>query len=327
MEKIVFIEVLDRWGRVQERVRADSFPATIGRAYSNRVIIDDRHVDPGHARIAMAEDGVLYLEDLNSVNGLHLVKPAKRVERIAVNPDLRVRIGQTMLRFRFEDHAVLPAIVDRTAEDELPAFAGNPFILGTLLFAGMAWLVLLSYLGSSRYTESADILIKGVATLIAFGAWAGLWSFASRLLAQRFRYLTHLSFAVTTGAVFMALATSHDYVEFVVSPGVVTIAAEFAIIAATLFVLVYGHLAILPALSKRGKIITSAVAAVLVCSFLGVTAYSDHQKFSTEIKVQFSLKPLSKKWLFAKQPEKFFGALPALKTELDEDAKKKLADQ
>jgi len=326
MEKIVFIEILDRWGRVQERVRVDSFPATIGRAYSNRVIIDDKHVDPGHARISLAEDGVLYLEDLNSVNGLHLVKPASRVDRIAVSPDLRVRIGQTVLRLRFEDQEVAPAVVDRTAEDELPAFATNPFLLGASLLVGMAWFVLLSYLGSPRYTELADILIKGVTTLLAFCAWAGLWSFASRLLAQRFRYLTHLSFAVALGAVFMVFAISHDYLEFVVSPGPMTIAAEFAIIGAGLFFLVYGHLAILPALSKRGKIVSSAIAAVLVCAFLGTSAYSDHRKFSTEFKPQFSLKPVSKKWLFAKKPEKFFSALPAMKVKLDEAAKKKLAD-
>ncbi len=44
MGKIAFVEILDRRGNVRERVRVDSFPATVGRGYGNAVIVDDRLV-------------------------------------------------------------------------------------------------------------------------------------------------------------------------------------------------------------------------------------------------------------------------------------------
>ena len=59
MEKIIFVELLDRREHLQQRFRIESFPLTIGRAYTNDIILEDRHVSPEHVRIRLDEDGKL----------------------------------------------------------------------------------------------------------------------------------------------------------------------------------------------------------------------------------------------------------------------------
>ena len=55
MEGVIFAEVLDRRGQVRQRVRVERFPLTIGRAYSNDLILDDRYGCPQHARVSIRE--------------------------------------------------------------------------------------------------------------------------------------------------------------------------------------------------------------------------------------------------------------------------------
>ena len=46
MATLGYIEILDSKGVVVERTAVDSFPITIGRAYSNQVILSDPYVCP-----------------------------------------------------------------------------------------------------------------------------------------------------------------------------------------------------------------------------------------------------------------------------------------
>ena len=45
-EEVIILEILGKSGRVREHVRLSRFPATIGRAYDNDVILDDQ-IPPG----------------------------------------------------------------------------------------------------------------------------------------------------------------------------------------------------------------------------------------------------------------------------------------
>jgi len=98
VDPVTFVEVLDRRGRVAHRVRLDALPATLGRSYRNAVILDDRYVSPEHARIEVAGDGTLFVEDLASANGLFTEPGGERVLRITLAPGSLFRLGHTQLR-------------------------------------------------------------------------------------------------------------------------------------------------------------------------------------------------------------------------------------
>ena len=111
MGKIVFVELLDRRGNVRERVRVDSFPATVGRGYANAVIVDDRLVSAEHLRLSLDSEGGMIVEDLNTENGTWLSTSRERIERhtISAGGEAVIRIGQTVLRLRGDDFVVGPA--------------------------------------------------------------------------------------------------------------------------------------------------------------------------------------------------------------------------
>jgi hypothetical protein len=73
VERVIVVEVLDRRGRVRERVRLDRLPAFVGRAYMNDVVLEDRFVSPRHCAIREAESGEMVLEDLESLNGVKVL--------------------------------------------------------------------------------------------------------------------------------------------------------------------------------------------------------------------------------------------------------------
>ena len=64
MAALGYIEILDAKGNVTERVRIDSLPVHIGRAYSNHVVVDDPYVCPAHLTIEQNEQGDLIARDL-----------------------------------------------------------------------------------------------------------------------------------------------------------------------------------------------------------------------------------------------------------------------
>ena len=55
---MIFLEVLDRRGRLLDRHRIDRCPITIGRAYANDVIVDDPYVCPTHLRLLRTDPGL-----------------------------------------------------------------------------------------------------------------------------------------------------------------------------------------------------------------------------------------------------------------------------
>ena len=79
MDELIVVEVLDRAGRVTERVRLTEFPARIGRAYDCAVIVNDPYVSPCHLTIERDAEGQLCVLDAQSDNGIYLSGDGQRV--------------------------------------------------------------------------------------------------------------------------------------------------------------------------------------------------------------------------------------------------------
>ena len=144
MGKIVFVELLDRRGNVRERVRVDSFPATVGRGYANAVIVDDPLVSAEHLRLSLDSEGGVIVEDLNTVNGTRLSTSRERIERhrVPAGGEAVLRIGQTVLRLRGDDFAVGPATSSRPCSESSGRFIENGVIAFLVFVAGFGLYVL-----------------------------------------------------------------------------------------------------------------------------------------------------------------------------------------
>ena len=240
MERVVFVEILNRIGRVRERVRIDSFPATIGRAYTNTVIIDDKYVCPVHVRIALDDQGRLHAEDLGSKNGLYQVSPLKRRQRIEIAPDAAVRIGHTVLRFRGPDHAVPPAQAEASRRSNLPGLIENSYVSLGIFVLCLSAILFDVYLESSDSFTPANILGAVFFLLLGFAAWSGIWSFVNRLVAHRFRFLLHLSLAGIVIVLFLVVTTVFEYYSFLSSSDAFSNTIKLVSAAFVFFLLLLG---------------------------------------------------------------------------------------
>lgn len=85
MEEVTWIEVLSRKHDVVSRQRATASTVTIGRAYDNDLVFDDPHMAAHHLRLARDDDGIWFVEDLGSINGIHV--DGVRHQRVVLDDD------------------------------------------------------------------------------------------------------------------------------------------------------------------------------------------------------------------------------------------------
>ena len=265
------IEVLDRLGRVKERFRAETFPLTIGRAYSCDVILDDRYVSPQHLRIDRDEDGALVAEDLQSTNGVQRLTPFAPVTRLAIEDDVRLRLGHTVVRLRLGEHAVEPAA--RLIASVLPAgMFGNRVVSVALCIGAVMLFILDDYLTYYERFSVARILSESAVLVLALMLWAGLWSLVSRLLTQSFHFLEHCSIAALGALVFGAFVHVIDYYAFAFSADASAKVLGWAGAVPLVAGLLYSHLRFCSAAPPARLALSSAAVSAAAVGLAGLAA-------------------------------------------------------
>lgn len=281
------LELLDRAGHVQHRVRVHALPFRIGRALDNDLVLDDPYACPYHAEVRTDDAGVA-LFDLSSVNGsFHAQQPA-RAQRIALGERTDLRLGHTMLRFR-------------PAREQLPATAVDPiassrlFALDRALWAFAALLLVLLAIAAEHVLGHAKpIKIGAVAGAVlpaglVFALWALAWALVNRMVAHRFHYFGHLS-VVAIGALTSSLAeTVLGYGGYAIGIGAIE-PIQILANTAVLGLIVYGHLRLISRGSGRKLLIPAALVAA---GFLALTVLPDIGKdqFTREPSLKVALKP------------------------------------
>lgn len=270
MDRVTFVEVLDRRGRVVQRARLDSLPATVGRSYRNAVILDDRYVSPEHVRIVLTEDGQLVAEDLGSANGLFLEHGAERVARVTLQPGTVFRVGHSQLRVATADQDVAPATPDPFAAVSGRRLSRRSLVLALLAALGLSMLT--SYLSTYGETSAAALTADALTLASALFTWAGAWALVTRITAQRFEFRQHLAVATT-----VLLAVEVVYVVLHVGDVIESGTAFYDLTQNLLVVLglgaaLYGHLRIAATLSAGRRL---AWALGLAAAFVGLDEFGD----------------------------------------------------
>jgi hypothetical protein len=332
MGKIIFVEILDRRGTVRERVKVDSFPATVGRGYGNAVIVDDRLVGVEHLRLSLDGEGGMIVEDLHSANGTWLApsrESRKSIEqqRVPAGGEALLRIGQTVLRLRGDDFAVGPALSSRAGSGVFGSRAKSGLIAFLVFAAGFGLNLLVFAQKTTRKEIGFELIAVALSMLVVFGLWTGFWSFLSRLVAHRFRFMTHLALLGGASILFLLLLTAEEYVEFLFTAPAAARAAGYAGFAVIFSLLLYGHLSVLSDSPRLKRILSSVlISAVLVGVTLLVT-YMKEKEFTTELRFSSVLKPLGRSWVRTVSPDDYFDGLLPLKAKIDAMAREGSTDK
>ena len=319
MGKIVFVEVLDRRGNIRERVRVDSFPATVGRGYENAVIVDDRLVSVEHLRLSLDSEGGMVVEDLSTLNGTWLSRSRKRIERHRIPPrgEAVLRIGQTILRVRGEDFAVGPTASSRALFGPGSRTIENGTIAFLIFVAGFGVNVLTFAERINKKVIWSDLTGMALVLLVVFAVWTGFWSFLSRLVAHSFRFTTHLAISGIASVVFLMLFIAEDYIEFLFSAPAAAEIGGFVGFGVIFALLLYGHLSVISDVSGRKRLLSSVLISAGIVGIFLLTHYASKKEFSNELRFSSVIKPVGREWVRTASPDAFFGDLEKLRAKVD----------
>ncbi|WP_043319221.1 FHA domain-containing protein [Microbulbifer sp. HZ11] len=326
----LIIEEINRAHRVCNRFRMNGERATLGRCYSNDVMLEDPHVDPVHAEVVQDEDGCYVLRDLNSLNGMRLMRNFR--DKSVKQADVRerqiqcgdeVQIGKSRVRFIDAEMSVAPAVPLHSAENVFDR-AATPIVAIALclLVAGLSlWL---AYLGSTmefEWTGAVEVLTDAVIGLLIYAA---AWAFIGKVVKHEAHFLAHLSIAATAALVYAAWQWFGSLLNFNFNLHqalpLLNILALAVILPVMLWCAAYLALNIAP----HWRLVASVLLPWCFLGFAAAVEIGKMDEFSDSPEVSKELKSKSLLWRKPVPLEEFLASTPALfDIPLDQESGKK----
>lgn len=316
MERLGFLEILDRRGRVSQRHQVGTAPITIGRAYDNDVILDDPFVSPHHLRVEWQDETAVVVEDLGSENGL-FTEARLRVPQLDLTSGISFRIGHTELRYSAADAPVAPTVVEHSERFDLLAVTRGSRSRMVVLLIALATFALIYF--QSSYEEVTWSEATGGATggLLVLALWAGVWAFAGRVVSHQFRFWPHLVWATLLTLVFLVMLVAFEYLEFLFTASTATGTFQ-GLITLGLFALgFYGHFTIVGTMPLKRRLVVTAWISVGLITVLVLFSMADKNDFSNEIPWSGTLKPLGRSILPSVTVEEFRQRAVGLQEKVD----------
>lgn len=314
----MIVEILDRRGHVASRSRLDELPATIGRAYHNTVIVDDRYVSPEHVRVERDEHGLPVALDVGSLNGIYIVGQPRPHAAVRLGPGVAIRIGRTVLRFRDPDEPVPPAVPDTRRRPELLQLLESPRTRWVIVGTTVALYGADTYASSTARVGAAEVGSTVLGILLALVAWAGLWAFVSRVTTQRFAFHGHLAWVCAVAVLGLAFGWLTDYAEFLSPASTTREVLSVAGWAMLGVLLLYGHLGLTSSLSPPVRVAASLSVAAALLVLVGLLAYAESEDFSPATDYSPTLKPIAVSLVPTMSLDRFFERARTLRGEVDE---------
>lgn len=318
MEEVIVLEVLERSGRVRERIRLNNFPVTIGRAYDNDIILDDEYVSPRHLVIERDEQGALRAVDLNSENGLYQLPSLARVDALPIATDNRLLVGSTHIQIRRTDFSVAPTALANRRRKSAQNLLASDWLFVPILLAAACVLLMEKCFTTFQKIKYQEMIQETISPVLGLMIWAGIWAFIGRILGHRAAFFAHANIVLLALLSLYGLDWFTDYYSFAFSA---TASAKWIeALAVTLLggALLYGHLHLATQLRPKRVAITASLVAV---GLLGITLFSSQVKeaqFNSNLSYPSVLKPPSGIAGRPLSPEVFFHRAQTMKQRLDD---------
>lgn len=313
MERLIYAEVLDRRGRVRERVPLEDLPFSIGRDYHNRLILDDPYVCARHAQIERSADGGLVLRDLESRNGV--ICGGQRVSELTLESDSVIRLGRTVLRFRDAEAGVPAALLDGPDR-----FARLPLraIALALLGAVAAVTGFGEVRASFRPVDWVDVASAFATQILLLTLWAGMWAVITRVFGDRTRFTAHWIWAACYLVLDEWLGWAGSYARFLFAPIGLLEGVELGAGLALVVALLYGHLTLAGMTQVPRKALLAAATGTALLMANQLNTLVDRPDWVQVLPYWSRLEPLDPGWLPRDAPDAFFRRVEDLRHELDQ---------
>lgn len=316
MERVIVIEVRDRRLHLRSRQRLDRFPASIGRAYDNDVIVDDCYVDPHHAVLTLDDDGAVVIEDLGSVNGVLDRVSGARSARLRLPSGGSARLGETVLRVLDVGHTV-PKALPQPAEGRLVSLLASPRTAGLAVGGALVLSLVLAWLRQYEGEHASALVNAGSYLFLGLCLWAGVWALIGRAQAGRARFLTHLAIASLALVIATLWVTATNFVEFLWPESSVRPVLQFAGLLVVVAAALSAHLSLVSTLSRRRRLLAAAAAALLLLGLVELGDWSSEDEFDNALHYSSVLQPLGAGFAHTVTLDRFLGDAGELRVDLD----------
>jgi len=317
MERLAWVEIVDRHGDVSARHPVYSWPLKVGRAYTSDIVLDDPYVAANHLEINHADGNAYQLRVVDSVNAMMIDTLRGKQADAAVPANHVVRIGQTQLRIRPVDYAV-------SAEKPLPnnAWSRN----WTAFFVGITVLLLTYLLTLWLNYDRADgysiLLLPVVGALTLLLIWSGFWALIGRVLSGRANFVAHAVNASLGVALLIFLDSWLDgYVDFAFNSNLMSNVMPEVTEPLIIGTLLYRHIGLVSRMSRRTIVI---IVAALMASLIGFGYVSEKwtsDENRTDMSFSRTIGPPFMLLAHGKSTEAFIAGAGELKSKVDEKAK------
>jgi hypothetical protein len=314
MERIAWVEVLDRHGDVSSRYPVHVWPLKVGRAYSSDIVLDDPYVAANHLEINHADGGTYQLKILSSINAMTIdTIRGKQVEaKVAANQV--VRIGHTQLRIRPVDFAV-------SAEKSLPSKAWSRS--WPALIVGVAVLLLMYFpslwLNYDRSEGYRILLLPIVGAIALLLLWVGFWALIGRVLSGHANFIAHTVNASLCIALIIFLdGLLYGYTDFAFNTNLITNTLPEIMDPLIIGTLLYRHIGLVSRMSRRkiGVIVIALMASLIGFGYLSEKWTADNKL--TEMSFSRTIGPPFISFSHGKSTESFIAGASKLKSKVDE---------
>ena len=318
MESIIIAEVLEKSGKVHERIKLTQFPAVLGRGYDSDLIMNDEFVSAQHVRIAQDDAGEFILTDLDTENGSYLLPEMQSVKELTLGADTLLRLGHTLVRLRRPDFAIAPPNIDTLTRNRFAFFFTSGVTLAFLALLMLSMLALNAYQSSAQQIKPSKLVLDVLEIAALAPLWAALWAILSRVFAHYAAYISHAVIACLAIIGFFIVDTLVEYYAFGFSAQISADILFHFLFGLLAFAVLYGHLRFATLLvPKRAGIVAFATAAALVV-LSGFTTYVQDLDFNDTLPYPPELKPPQFRVVAAKSLDDFIHAAEKLPRDLQQ---------
>ena len=323
MARVRIVEILDARGHVRSRSRIETFPASIGRAFDNDIILDDAYVSPRHLLLVEDDAGMLWVEDGGSKNGTRRADHAPPEARFAIASGASVHLGRTTLRIFDADHAVPDATPDHREDKSLAEEFGRPRTIA--LTAGTVAVVFAvrGYLGSTSRDVAENVVTMPLSLLCLTGIWAGAWALVGRITHAGGRFRAHFGWACAGLVVLTVCSVLLGWIEFAVPSSDAVTAASVILLASLFAVYLAGHVTLASSLAPREALRRTALGFGAVSIVAALVSLTVREQFSETPDYSTALAPVPTALLQTEGIDDFAAQALKLQKEVDELASKR----
>lgn len=165
----VIIEEISRSHKVIGRHRYNQHSITIGRGYSNDIIISDPHVCSEHITLTQQE-GQWVVMDLDTINGSFIEGSKQNIKQHVVKSGDVVSLGNSQVRILFPDHPV-PESIEFSPFENIIDIARTPIALSLNILVFMAITAWTFYLSQVKEVSTTQLLVPTITATVILALW------------------------------------------------------------------------------------------------------------------------------------------------------------